>query len=52
MCLWYVHVSTVYVEAERVGFLELELQVVVNYPVWVLRTELRSSARAVCAFNL
>jgi hypothetical protein len=28
---------------------ELELQLVVNYPTWTLRTDLRSSTRAVCA---
>ena len=32
-------------------FLELELQVVVSHPEWVLGTELRSSARAVCILN-
>lgn len=30
---------------------ELELQAVVSYPVWVLGTELKSSARAVSALN-
>lgn len=29
------------------GLLELELQEAVNYPLWVLRTKLRSFARAV-----
>jgi hypothetical protein len=33
------------------AFLELELQVVVNHPIWVLGTELRPSARSRNTFN-
>lgn len=36
---------------EDIGPLELELQVVVNCPMWVLRIELGSSAKAVLAPN-
>ena len=31
---------------------ELELQAVVSHSVWMLGTELRSSARAMCTLNL
>ena len=33
---------------EGVRFLELELQVVVNHQMWVLRTKLGDSLRAIC----
>jgi hypothetical protein len=42
------------VAAETRGMLdplELELQVGVSHPVWVLRTKLRASGRAECILN-
>jgi hypothetical protein len=48
----YVHMSTGAQRGEKHRFpLELELQMVVVYPAWMLGTELGSSVRAVCALN-
>lgn len=53
MCVWCVCVCLL-AEARRGHWvsLELELQEVVRYPVWVLGAKLGSSARAVHPFNL
>lgn len=51
MCI-YVHVSTTAHRGQKNCIpLELELQAVVNYVVWVLRVELKSSGRAVDALK-
>lgn len=42
----YVHVGAHRSEKKVLGPLELELQVALSYVLWVLRTELGSSARA------
>lgn len=33
-------------QRKALGLLDLELQVVMNHPLWILRMKLRSSARA------
>lgn len=50
--LFYYHVCVcVYVKTMALSHLELELQMVANCLMWVLRTKLRSSARAECLFS-
>lgn len=36
---------------EGIDCLEMELQVVKGHPVWVLRTELRSTERRICSYH-
>lgn len=52
MCL-YIHVSAgAYISQKRVlEFLELDLQVFVSHPTWVLRNKLRCSVRILQALN-
>lgn len=55
MCVFVqVHVSTgaLTVRKRPLALLELELQAIENHLSWVLGTELRSFARAICAVSL
>lgn len=51
VCLCYPHVGTLRGQKRVCDALELELQAVVSYPVWVLGTKLESSGRALRALN-
>ena len=52
MCVSFVDLCSGHRSQKKISEpLELELQVVVSHPVWVLGTKLGSSARATNAFN-
>ena len=52
LCVAYAHENCAQIDQKSaLDPLNPELQVVMSYPVWVFRTKLQSSVRAVCVLN-